>query len=75
VIDPFGRVITSLPLGSEGVLDALLPQSIAAPPYARFGDQTLAAVLALAFLVVMLSRRRANERSAGQISAVRMYIR
>ena len=38
VVDPVGRIIGSLPLASEGVLDAPLPRSIAAPIYARFGD-------------------------------------
>jgi apolipoprotein N-acyltransferase len=33
VIDPYGRVLAKLALGEEGVLDASLPQKIAAPPY------------------------------------------
>ena len=35
VIDPVGRVINSLPLGTEGVLDAPLPRAIGAPIYAQ----------------------------------------
>jgi len=38
VVDPLGRVIEKLPLGAEGVIDAPLPQPIAAPPYAGVGD-------------------------------------
>ena len=38
VIDPLGRMIWSLPLGSEGLLDAQLPRAIAPTLYARFGD-------------------------------------
>ncbi len=38
VIDPLGRVIGSLPLGTEGVLDASLPRPMAATVYARLGD-------------------------------------
>ena len=38
VIDPLGRIVTSLPLGSEGVLDASLPQALAPTLYARMGD-------------------------------------
>ncbi len=59
VVDPLGRVITSLPLGVEGVLDSRLPQ--AGPPtlYTSTGDSptfaALAAILALAYIV----RRRA----------------
>ena len=38
VVDPVGRVIRSLPLGIEGVLDAPLPAAIAPTLYARAGD-------------------------------------
>src|SRR5262249_48766416 len=58
VVDPVGRVIKSLPLGEEGVLDAPLPQPIAATAYARVGDQPLAVLLAAAFLLVMRARSR-----------------
>ena len=33
-----GRVIRSLPLGTEGVLDAPLPRALRPTPYARWGD-------------------------------------
>ena len=36
VVDPLGRVIASLPLGTEGVLDAALPQPLAPTLYARW---------------------------------------
>src|SRR5439155_12525632 len=39
VVDPVGRLIAYLPLGSAGVLDARLPQPIAPTLYARFGDR------------------------------------
>ena len=38
VIDPLGRVIESLPLGTEGVLDAPLAAAVAPTLYARVGD-------------------------------------
>ncbi len=56
VIDPVGRVIASLRLGVEGVLDARLPKRIASPPYARFGDLPVAMVVAGALIWVL--RRR-----------------
>jgi apolipoprotein N-acyltransferase len=58
VIDPFGRIINSLPLGAEGVFDAPLPRAIAAPPYTQFGDApvTLMVVIAL----ILAARRRAR---------------
>ena len=35
VVDPYGRLVASLALGVEGVLDSALPSAIAPPPYAR----------------------------------------
>jgi apolipoprotein N-acyltransferase len=49
VIDPFGRIIASLPLGSEGVLDAGLPERLNPPLFARYGN-----ILALIVLMVCL---------------------
>jgi apolipoprotein N-acyltransferase len=59
VIDPYGRVTASLPLGVEAVLDAQLPRAIAPPLYARFGDAAFW-ILLLASVVATfrLHRRR-----------------
>ena len=38
VVDPLGRIVESLPLGTEGVLDAALPRPIDRTLYARLGD-------------------------------------
>jgi apolipoprotein N-acyltransferase len=54
VVDPVGRIVRSLPLGSEGVLDAGLPRPIAATIYARFGDLWLWLAVALTFLVTLI---------------------
>jgi apolipoprotein N-acyltransferase len=56
VVDPLGRVIRSLPLGREGVIDAALPQRLAPTLYARAGDGPLAAMLILALIVIWRSR-------------------
>ncbi len=56
VIDPVGRVIKSLPLGTEGVLDAALPRAIEPPVYVIFGDEGL--ILMLALSGIMIGRRR-----------------
>src|SRR5262249_32470356 len=53
VVDPVGRIVGSLPLASEGVLDAPLPRSIGAPIYARFGDAPAAALIFIAFVLVV----------------------
>ena len=49
VVDPLGRVIKSLPLGTEGVLDAPLPQPIAPTLYARTGDGPAALLVGAGF--------------------------
>jgi apolipoprotein N-acyltransferase len=65
VVDPVGRIIASLPLGTDGVLDARLPQPTPLTPYARMGDLPTGLVLALALAVVMRSRRRPLKGLAG----------
>ena len=52
VIDAFGRVLASLDMQQEGIIDHRLPASRVATPYARWGDWTLLALVA--FLVVTL---------------------
>jgi apolipoprotein N-acyltransferase len=62
VVDPLGRVITSLPLGTAGVLDARLPRPIPPTAYARVGDGPIIVLLGIAFLLTMRSRRRSRVR-------------
>ncbi len=56
VIDPVGRLVKWLPLGTDGVLDSGLPQRIEGTPYGRMGDAP-AALLWLAALAVALRQR------------------
>jgi len=56
VVDPLGRIIEKLPLGAEGVIDAPLPQRIAAPPYTRVGDMPAAMMIAIALLLILHRR-------------------
>ena len=60
VVDPVGRVVASLPLGTEGVLDAPLPRALGAPIYARIGDTPAYVVILIALVAVM--RRRVGTR-------------
>ena len=62
VVDPIGRTVGSLPLASEGVLDAPLPRSIDPPIYARFGDAPAAVLILIAFILVVRGRLRAGHR-------------
>jgi apolipoprotein N-acyltransferase len=56
VIDPLGRIIKSLPLGVEGVIDAALPRSLPPTPYANYGDY--AAILLMVVSLGVIWRRR-----------------
>jgi len=56
VIDPLGRIVKSLPLGAEGVMDASLPRRIDAPLYARTGDGAIFLLIGVA-LIFMVRRR------------------
>jgi apolipoprotein N-acyltransferase len=60
VIDPLGRIVKSLPLGAEGVMDASLPRRIDATLYARTGDSGVALVIGAALIIVI--RRRVKRR-------------
>jgi apolipoprotein N-acyltransferase len=56
VVDPLGRVIDRLPLGTQGVLDARLPQRVAATPYGRIGDLPAGLIVAVAFALALRAR-------------------
>jgi apolipoprotein N-acyltransferase len=58
VIDPLGRVIKSLPLGSEGVLDSALPQPLPATPYVRLGDGPAGILVAVGLILALRARSR-----------------
>ncbi|HZP21383.1 MAG TPA: apolipoprotein N-acyltransferase [Bauldia sp.] len=50
IIDAYGRITRSLPLGDVGILDGDLPQALVPPLYARFGDLVFLALLGLSLL-------------------------
>lgn len=56
VIDSYGRVLASLDMEQQGVIDHALPPARAATPYSRWGDWTLA-VLLLALAVLLAANR------------------
>jgi len=70
VVDPVGRIINSLPLGREGVIDSPLPRSIAAPLYARVGDLPAGMMVALAFFFVVRGRLRTKIKKIQNASGV-----
>jgi apolipoprotein N-acyltransferase len=58
VIDPVGRIIGLLPLGTEGVLDTPLPLEIAPTVFVRFGNGILCLFLGAALVLVLRRRWR-----------------
>jgi apolipoprotein N-acyltransferase len=61
VVDPLGRVIASLPLGTDGVLDARLPKPVAPTVYARTGDSIAGIVIGMALVWVFVARWRRRQ--------------
>jgi apolipoprotein N-acyltransferase len=60
VIDPQGRIVAQLGLGTEGVLDATLPASRGPTVYGRIGDIPLVIVVMISLATAM--RRRTNAK-------------
>jgi apolipoprotein N-acyltransferase len=58
VIDARGGVVAQLALGHEGFLDAPLPGALPVPPYARWGDWPVWALLSALLAVSLLWSRR-----------------
>lgn len=59
LIDPYGRVVDSIPLGQPGVRDVALPAALPALTlYARFGDYTLVFQLLIGVCAMAILRYR-----------------
>jgi apolipoprotein N-acyltransferase len=59
IVDPYGRIVASLGLGVEGVLDGPLPQPSPPTLYARIGDFIPAILVLCSLLIAFRARRRA----------------
>lgn len=57
VIDAYGRIVASLPLGTEGKLDAKIPQAHPPTLYSRTGDGPLFILMLLGLIAVVKVRR------------------
>jgi apolipoprotein N-acyltransferase len=57
VVDPLGRVVSSLPLGTEGILDARLPRPLPPTVFERVGSVP-AGLMIVGALVLIVRRRR-----------------
>jgi apolipoprotein N-acyltransferase len=64
VVDPLGRIVNSLPLGEEGVIDSPLPRPIRAPLYARVGNAPTVTMVVIALIIIVRRRFRPNAPTA-----------
>ncbi|WP_112661989.1 apolipoprotein N-acyltransferase [Microvirga flavescens] len=60
VVDPYGRIVKSLPLGTEGVLDAHLPLAIPPSVYRGYSLLILTVTLMVCCITPVVYRRRRN---------------
>ncbi len=58
IVDAYGRVIETLPLGEEGVIDGRLPKAAPATLFARQGSPIFTALLALVAAAALYGRWR-----------------
>ena len=67
MVDPLGRVVTSLPLGTEGMLDARLPRPIAPTLYDAWATRLAVLMIAwrsLSWCCGAARQRDLNDRKA-----------
>ncbi|MEZ5684566.1 MAG: apolipoprotein N-acyltransferase [Paracoccaceae bacterium] len=67
LVDGRGRILHSLAMGRQGVIDAALPAALAEPPYARLGDMPVVALIGAlsAFLYALRRKYRVDRPRAG----------
>jgi apolipoprotein N-acyltransferase len=69
VIDPYGRVLTSLGIGRAGVVDSPLPRALPITPFARLGDGAFFLVLlACALAAMSFWRHSLRQKSSDAIT-------
>ncbi len=57
MIDPYGRVTASIPLGQDGFVDAALPEALPQTPYGRLGEAIFAGLLGALALAAFAAGR------------------
>ena len=62
IIDPAGRIVARLGLGTEGVLDSGLPAAAMPTFYSRYGDLPVAILVAAAASIAIRRRRAGRNR-------------
>ncbi len=62
IVDPLGRVLRMLPLGSDGLIDGGLPQALEATFYARHRNGPVMLLIAAFMIAAFAARRRDLKR-------------
>ena len=64
VIDAYGRVLASLDMEQQGVIDYALPPARAATLYSRWGDWCLVVLLLVMTLLAVVKRPKSGSQIA-----------
>lgn len=66
VVDPYGRVLTHLPLNERGVLDVLLPKNLELRTFYSLFGNLLLPFLILCYGILVFARLWSNRRNQGE---------
>jgi len=64
IIDAYGRVLASLDMQQEGIIDHPLPMARAITPYGRWGDWVLLGLFAVVTILLIVSSRFGDAENA-----------
>ena len=64
IVDPLGRVLRYLPLGSDGLIDGALPQALGETVYSRHRNGPALLFMIIFAIAALAARRRATRRAA-----------
>ncbi len=63
VIDPYGRYLYHLPLGSAGIIESGLPKALKTTFYARYRDFILVILVFLGFSLILIESRKERKNT------------
>jgi len=65
MIDPYGRITASLPLGTQGILDVGLPKALKdITLYSQYGEDVVLILIFLSILSILMLRRWNNKKKS-----------
>lgn len=63
IIDGYGRIVASLPLGEDGTLDGMVPSERPSSQFPRMGEEFLLTYYGLSAIGLVLAKRKQRRRS------------